>query len=373
MTVRSLIRAVEDSHNRVARENRRNSLLKSSDNFEEKIEYYIEDLFYEKKTNKLNFKIMKETRKPKITRYVQHNYERTPIYGDVSVRVAIIKNFARVISPIRFLEEEILNLNYLNKEFIYKIIDEVDVVPKWRQKEIKLDNILSTIKNKESQLRNYTKEKLKYYFRNTTAPERAGNFWLRFFLGFFTFFLSFLGYISKSKSKENKRTNKENRIWNKKHEENVNIHNKKLIEEIEEENNNLEKEIETLLEKYHRVENQEIKLISADKDDWINVKEASIFKFNDLKEEKGVYIIWNKTKNKHYVGQSKDMQKRLNQHFKNGEVNNIIFSKDWYQNDVFVFKYYICETKDELDALEKRYIEEYNSFENGYNSTGGNK
>ncbi|RIA80580.1 hypothetical protein C1645_745140 [Glomus cerebriforme] len=57
---------------------------------------------------------------------------------------------------------------------------------------------------------------------------------------------------------------------------------------------------------------------------------------------------------KHYVGQSKDIGKRLNQHFSNGEV-------------------YFCQTKDELDGLEKQKIEEYNSFDGGYNGTGGNK
>ncbi|CAG8744537.1 33972_t:CDS:2, partial [Racocetra persica] len=50
---------------------------------------------------------------------------------------------------------------------------------------------------------------------------------------------------------------------------------------------------------------------------------------------------------KHYVGQSKDLGRRLNQHFSNGE--------------------------DELDVLEKRKIEEFSSFGKGYNGTGGNK
>ena len=30
-------------------------------------------------------------------------------------------------------------------------------------------------------------------------------------------------------------------------------------------------------------------------------------------------------------------------------------------------------TKDELDSTEKQFIEEYDSFKNGYNGTGGNK
>ena len=31
-----------------------------------------------------------------------------------------------------------------------------------------------------------------------------------------------------------------------------------------------------------------------------------------------------------------------------------------------------CETKDELDKTERELIEYYDSFENGYNGTGGN-
>ena len=36
-------------------------------------------------------------------------------------------------------------------------------------------------------------------------------------------------------------------------------------------------------------------------------------------------------------------------------------------------KFYFCQTKDELDCLEKTKIEEFNAFDKGYNGTGGNK
>ena len=68
------------------------------------------------------------------------------------------------------------------------------------------------------------------------------------------------------------------------------------------------------------------------------------------------------------------MGERLNQHFSNGEVRNVIFAKDWWSGDYFYYKIYFCQTKDELDALEKGKIEEYNSFgKGGYNKTGGNR
>ncbi|GAA6238416.1 MAG: hypothetical protein SPLM_05350 [Spiroplasma phoeniceum] len=87
-----------------------------------------------------------------------------------------------------------------------------------------------------------------------------------------------------------------------------------------------------------------------------NLRQASNFTYDNLENKKGVYIIWNKTKNIYYVGQSKNMKKQLNNHFKNGDVNNIIFAKDWYNDDEFYYKYYFCYTKDELDLLEKNIL-----------------
>ncbi|WP_342276950.1 GIY-YIG nuclease family protein [Spiroplasma endosymbiont of Nebria brevicollis] len=122
----------------------------------------------------------------------------------------------------------------------------------------------------------------------------------------------------------------------------------------------------------NKVKNKEIKVINSSHEGWIDLKNVSILSYPNVTNKKGVYIIWNKTKDKHYVGQSKNMSRRLLQHFKNGDVKNIIFAKDWYNGDYFCYKYHFCETKDELDSLEKRYIDEYVAFERGYNSTNGN-
>ena len=89
--------------------------------------------------------------------------------------------------------------------------------------------------------------------------------------------------------------------------------------------------------------------------------------------KKGVYIIKNKTLNKFYVGQSKNIHTRIfKQHFNNGSANNIIFAKHWFDNHKFQYKYQICKTKDELDRIEKEYIDKYDSFKQGYNKTSGN-
>ena len=92
----------------------------------------------------------------------------------------------------------------------------------------------------------------------------------------------------------------------------------------------------------------------------------------------GVYVIRNRELDKFYVGQSKDVMKRLRDHFTGTEPKNIIFAEDYYQskfdnkNELFEFRIEVLETKNELDRREMELIAEYDSFNNGYNKTAGN-
>lgn len=103
-------------------------------------------------------------------------------------------------------------------------------------------------------------------------------------------------------------------------------------------------------------------------------------KFVGLEYEKiiGCYAIHNIVNDKYYVGQSKDVMKRLRQHFKGTVPSNIIFAEDYYsqkeedRESLFELKIIPCETKDELDRTEKQLIEEYDAFQSGYNGTNGN-
>ncbi len=102
--------------------------------------------------------------------------------------------------------------------------------------------------------------------------------------------------------------------------------------------------------------------------------------FNGLGSNKimGCYIIHNVINNKHYVGQSKDITKRIRQHFNGTVPNNIIFAEDYYstpvdqRDDLFEVNVQVCCTKDELDQKERDLIEEYDAYRSGYNKTGGN-
>lgn len=89
------------------------------------------------------------------------------------------------------------------------------------------------------------------------------------------------------------------------------------------------------------------------------------------------YIINNKNK-KRYVGQTINIQKRKNDHYnklKNNKHINYKLQNDWnkYGEDSFSFEYnqYTLNSKEELDTLEKAFIQQFNSYEDGYNLTLG--
>lgn len=92
----------------------------------------------------------------------------------------------------------------------------------------------------------------------------------------------------------------------------------------------------------------------------------------------GCYIIHNRENDKYYVGQSKDVLKRLKQHFRGTVPHNIIFAEDYYsssfsnKDELFEVKIIPCDTKDELDAMERKLIEQYDAWGSGYNGTSGN-
>lgn len=87
----------------------------------------------------------------------------------------------------------------------------------------------------------------------------------------------------------------------------------------------------------------------------------------------GVYIIYNKNRKKHYVGQATRLFFRVNQHF-TGHGNGDVYADYKRGKDRFTIKlvplvnsgYY------DLDLLEKDLIDKYNAYTKGYNKTRGN-
>ena len=114
---------------------------------------------------------------------------------------------------------------------------------------------------------------------------------------------------------------------------------------------------------------------SVESSDYIPLKVISGLEYKKII---GCYIIHNKERDKYYVGQSKDVMKRLKQHFRGTTPNNIIFAEDYFNStmaskeDIFEVRIIPLNTKDELDRTEARLIEEYEANTKGYNSTKGN-
>ncbi|MFK4781999.1 GIY-YIG nuclease family protein [Lactococcus petauri] len=91
----------------------------------------------------------------------------------------------------------------------------------------------------------------------------------------------------------------------------------------------------------------------------------------------GVYIIYNGSKEKYYVGQAKKVMNRVYKHFlgKGGNAGSYNFFNDYQSGEAFeVWTVRLRESEfDSLDELERRTIEYYQAYDLGYNENRGNK
>ena len=84
----------------------------------------------------------------------------------------------------------------------------------------------------------------------------------------------------------------------------------------------------------------------------------------------GIYVLYNETKNKYYVGQAKQLLKRVRDHF---VVEDI--ARDYMNGDKIQVKFLTANELDadyRLDHIEKTGIELFNAGKTGYNKTEGN-
>ncbi len=81
----------------------------------------------------------------------------------------------------------------------------------------------------------------------------------------------------------------------------------------------------------------------------------------------GVYILFNKTKGKHYVGKGKQILNNVHQHF-TGRGNGDVYA-DYVNGDDFTIKMIALENSGytNIDDLKKDTITAYNAFSKGYN------
>jgi group I intron endonuclease len=98
----------------------------------------------------------------------------------------------------------------------------------------------------------------------------------------------------------------------------------------------------------------------------------------ELRNNFGIYLIKNKINNKYYIGKTEENFYRRWTFHKWQLKNNIHENKhlqrafNKYGLDNFEFKILVvCNANDDINKLEKEYIEIYDSYKNGYNQTLG--
>lgn len=87
----------------------------------------------------------------------------------------------------------------------------------------------------------------------------------------------------------------------------------------------------------------------------------------------GVYILYNKSKHKYYVGQAQRVFNRVNSHF-TGKGNGDVYA-DYKYGDKFTIRMLNLKRSGfaTLNDLERHAIDAYDAYSKGYNKTRGNR
>ena len=411
------IKRISSASNRIKREKYNNELIKAQGgNIKERPpKYNLTKVDFNITSRIARIEILQSQQYRTIQKYITQNYERYPIYSEWKIKEKTIKKTLKLTNS----ELEVLNSHDddLIKMFAEEIIislDNEELFPSWFIKiflKRELDADLQTLKEEldsyvvnqnnkittqQSHIENYNNEifatnkilqkKKKKKARIESILTKISNAKHNMLKSIMT--LGIYNYLicNKRKSKMELKLSvcdKHITELNKNITENENKITKcnKSINEyktnISKKESEYKNKKETRLNEYN-TKVSEVKPLSnivAQDESFTMLK-----LFSGLEYEKiiGVYVIHNKEKDKYYVGQSKDVMKRIKQHFNGTVPKNTIFAEDYYtsqmenRDNIFEIKIIRCTTKDELDSLEKKLIYEYDSWNNGYNGTSGN-
>lgn len=412
----SAIKRMVSASNRIKREKYNNELLMAQGNGKEMPpQFSLSKVDFNITSRIARIEILQSQEYRTIQKYITRNYEKYPIYSEWKVKEKILKKTLKLTNS----ELESLNNNEddLIKMFAEDIIIELnneELIPSWFIKlylKRELDSDLKIIKKElnsfvynqkkeiitqETNIDIYNNEIIKYtrtlnkqlkrknkLESKLTKLSNAKPSIIKTLISFGIF-----NYLISNKRKnqlELKLTAFNNVIC----ELNKNIldNNNKItkcnkdIDDYSLKINKKEKEFESKKELRLSEYNKkllEVKPLSSVASNNGNFTMLKFFSGLEYEKIIGVYVIHNKEKDKYYVGQSKDVMKRIRQHFNGTIPKNSIFAEDYYtsqmknRDNIFELKIIRCETKDELDSLEKKLIYEYDSWNNGYNRTSGN-
>lgn len=351
-----------------------------------------------------------------IERYITKDYVKYPIYSDWKEKTKMISRSIKLTNEE--LESLDTNADVLVRQFARYIVvnlNDEDLYPSWfilemleneydrvcskaqnefdgfrreKQKHIKdvehrKNNVFAKLENDRLRVNELLKQKNEIQERLDSIKNAPQSAWRSVFsLGIYNYY------------KSNKRQKKiESMMQSLETEIQVSISNIDLslnevrsyegkIADFQSEIKQKQIELNAFLKKEKNDYNQKIQQIKPLQDSVCVDNESFMLlkMLSGLTYEKiiGCYIIRNREKDKYYVGQSKDVLRRLKQHFKGTIPNNVVFAEDYYtssfdnKENLFEVKIIPCDTKDELDRMEKELIEKYNAFGSGYNGTSGN-
>ena len=357
------------------------------------IQYF--EFFQSTRILKISFLETKEYRT--IERYVQQNYQKYPIYSDWKVKTKTIEKTLKLTNKQL---EELENIDdELIKAFSLIIIiklNKLSLTPSWAAHDLISKYIAESSKEIEQKILTLN-ENYNYYSNIFNDYSKKLE---KIKEKYINRFIKLNEKINKFIFKYQKKDLTNSKILNKFNEKSNQLNKKKkfikdileaITGKIDESN-----DFVLLLNKFYSScsKNYNNKLL-ANKIDWekyssqikslpeyVNInngkftplKELSSFEYRKIR---GCYIIRNRELDKYYVGQSKDIIKRLKTHFIQTKPHNIIFYDDWinsnFENKEDLFEFKIIENNTiDLDALEKNLIEKYDSKNRGYNLTKGN-
>lgn len=357
----------------------------------------------------------KITRYRTVERYIQQNYERYPIYSAWKTKTSTFSKSIKLTNAA--LEELNYNSDYDISQFAFEIISELpntDLYPSWYIRECINEDYRSKIREQadlesnsrkalhdtilhneesiqslKSDIEKNEKVKSKYTVKLSKFDkkiEKTQQHKKNIFFSIITLFIyCYFGSNKRLTTLQKKRDAVYGSVDNYCHKisemqkgvsqlEIANTESKKKHQELSAQ---VKETIASLREecdlKIKEVPSLPTNFSSNNEEPFIPLKSLAGMSYEKII---GCYIIRNTENGKCYVGQSKDVIKRLKQHFKGTVPNNIIFAEDYYSSNnkenLFEFKILPRETKDELDETEKSLIEEYDSYNSGYNGTSGN-
>lgn len=379
--------------------------------------YELLSVNFDKETRITRIVIEQTQRYRTIERYVTRNYEKFPIYSDIKQRTKKINKTIKLtnltLESLNYNDDELISkfaieiINALNDENLYPswfIIwslrnnckEKIELIQSenaaYRQSHLnEITKIQTYISKTSESIANQKKilaklEKQCNKLQNKIASINAHDkplLWILLSFGIYAYFNSKRRkYHIESKLLEQKeKFNNENAKKEKsemilqqhvalvKHKQcEINQKAKDTAQKIK----NITTECEENVKKVQPLPS----IVSAEDESFIPLKTLIGYDYSKIV---GCYVIHNKENDKYYVGQSKDVMKRIKQHFKGTVPANMIFAEDYYmstfydKDDLFEVKIIQCATKNELDDTERALIEKYDSFHSGYNGTGGNK